>query len=240
MRQVHRKQLRRIEHEFGFTLTELAIVLVIVALLMGGLLLPLSAQVDQKNYSDTRQQLNEIREALLGYAMTHTAANGKPYLPCPDTDNDGKENRTSGTRCSAGASAEGNLPWSALGLTSTDAWNNRFRYRVHNNFADSNVGFTLSSNGILRVCDVSGCASLLADALPAVVVSHGKNGFGAINASGNANAPADGADEFANSNGDNDFVMHNQTNSPNVFDDLVVWLPPGVLMNRMISAGKLP
>ena len=41
----------------GFTLTELAIVLVIVALLIGGMLVPLSTQRDIHNTSDTKSTL---------------------------------------------------------------------------------------------------------------------------------------------------------------------------------------
>ena len=61
----------------GFTLIEMAIVLMIVGLLLGGLLVPLSAQMDQRNISDTQKAMSEIKEALIGYAM----ANGR--LPCP-------------------------------------------------------------------------------------------------------------------------------------------------------------
>ena len=61
----------------GFTLIEMAIVLMIVGLLLGGMLVPLSAQMDQRNISDTQKSLSEIKEALIGYAM----ANGR--LPCP-------------------------------------------------------------------------------------------------------------------------------------------------------------
>ena len=61
----------------GFSLVELTIVLVIVALLSGGLMFGLSGQRDQIQNKEARQQLETIREALIGYAM----ANGR--LPCP-------------------------------------------------------------------------------------------------------------------------------------------------------------
>ena len=67
----------------GFTLVELAIVLIILALLSGGLMMTLSSQVDQRSYRETQQQLQDIRDALLGYAASHPALDGKPYLPCP-------------------------------------------------------------------------------------------------------------------------------------------------------------
>ena len=48
----------------GFTLTELAVVLMIVALLIGGMLVPLSAQNDIRNVNETQKTLNDIRDAL--------------------------------------------------------------------------------------------------------------------------------------------------------------------------------
>src|SRR5674476_71590 len=63
--------------ENGFTLIEMAMVLMIVGLLLGGMLVPLSAQMDQRNVSDTQKALSDIKEALIGYAI----ANGR--FPCP-------------------------------------------------------------------------------------------------------------------------------------------------------------
>lgn len=218
----------------GFSLTELAIVLVIVGLLLTTLMPPLSAQMDQRSYNETTLWLNEGREALLGYAMTHTAVDGKPYLPCPDTDDDGLENRA-GTTCTA---QEGRLPWADLGISRWDSWSNRIRYRVHTSFSDSSTGFTLATAAPnLRVCAASGCAASLATALPVVLLSHGKNGAGAFNTSGGTNTAPTGADELENADADNDFVSHTPTTD---FDDVVVWLPASILYNRMITAGRLP
>lgn len=61
----------------GFILMELTVVLVIVALLLGGLLIPLSAQRDGEAIRGTEKYLADIRDALLGFAV----ANGR--LPCP-------------------------------------------------------------------------------------------------------------------------------------------------------------
>ena len=61
----------------GFTLVEMAVVLVIVGLMLGGMLIPITAQMDQRNYSETRQRMNDIREALIGYGLAHG------HLPCP-------------------------------------------------------------------------------------------------------------------------------------------------------------
>lgn len=216
----------------GFTLTELAIVLLIVALLIGGMLVPLSTQTELRRSGETGKLLTEAVEALTGFAASHSASDGKPYLPCPDTDNDGAENR-SGNVCTA---QEGRLPWTTLGLGHQDAWGNRLRYAVSATYSNSGSGFTLTTAGTLRVCADAACAATLATAVPAVVVSHGTNGAGAYNLAGGTNAAPSNADELANTDGDSDFVLATAAG----FDDLVVWLSPNILFTRMIASGRLP
>ena len=66
----------------GFSVIELAVAVLILTLLLGSILVPLATQVEQRKVSDTRKALDEIREALIGFAII----NGR--LPCPDTDSD--------------------------------------------------------------------------------------------------------------------------------------------------------
>lgn len=209
----------------GFTLTELAVVLVIVALLIGGMMVPLSAQMDMRSNAETLGTLNDARDALVGFAASHGAA-GKPYLPCPDTDGDGRENRT-GSACT---NQEGDLPWADLGIGRQDAWNQPLRYRVTLAFADSATGFQLTTAGNLEICTSAACTAKIASAIPAVILSKGRNG---------ATAPAD-ADELENLDGDNSFVQRTQATSAGGYDDLVTWLSPNILFNRMLAAGRLP
>lgn len=235
----------------GFTLVEMAVVLVILGLILSGLMVPLSAQIEQRNYSETKRQLEEAKEALVGYAMSRP---GAPYLPCPDTNNDGvEETRTAGV-C---PSDEGRLPWTTLGLPRADSWGNLIRYRVHRNFSNSLTGFTLLSTADFRVCTDSACGTPIATGIPVVLVSHGKNGYGTYHAesgtviqlpaaiSNNELANMDGRDNPRAGNNtadsadtpDVDFVS---TTVSDTFDDLVVWISPNILFNRMVSASKLP
>ena len=233
----------------GFSLIELAIAIFVITLLLGGLLVPLSTQVEQRKISETQKVLDEIREALMGYAL----ANG--YLPCPDkttsagvgTANDGQEDVNAGT-CVA---LEGNLPWVTLGVTGYDSWGNRFRYRVDAQFSQRVPTFTITTTSTtIRVCTTAACSSLLttiSDGPPAVVLSHGKNGYGAIN-SLTSSANPDPAlpprpDELENTNGNATFVSHPASaagSGAGEFDDIVVWLSREVLLNRMVAAGRLP
>src|SRR5574343_394565 len=209
----------------GFSLVELAIVLIIVALLTGGLMMTLSAQIEQRYRSETQQQLQDARDALVGFAASHNALDGKPFLPCPDTDGDGAENRT-GNSCT---NQDGTLPSNELGINALDSWGNRIRYHVHADYSRNDGGFTLGKATDLRICDQAACTSVLATTLPAILVSHGPNGLGSS------------TDEVANADGDRSFVSHTPTPAgTNEFDDLVIWLSPNILYNRLIAAGRLP
>lgn len=211
----------------GFTLVEIAIVLVIVGLLLAAFLTPLRAQLSQRDNTETRNKLSDINEALLGFAISHTAVNGKPYLPCPDTDGDGAENRVANL-C---ISVVGGLPYRDLGLVSTDSWGRNFIYRVTQTFADSTNGFTLALSGDITLLDAAG-GNTIAINIPAIVISLGENG---------AVLPVVGADQAENTNGDVFFVSKSFTElAANPFDDLLTWISPNVLMNRMVTAGKLP
>ncbi|MCQ3925544.1 MAG: hypothetical protein DPW12_15510 [Rhodocyclaceae bacterium] len=224
---------RRLTYARGFTLAEMAVVLVIVALLIAGMMLPLSAQQEIRARQETEKTLIDIREALIGFAASHSAGDGKPYLPCPDTDDDGIEDRT-GSACS---DPEGRIPWVTLGMARQDAWNNRFRYRVSAAFSNGGSGFTLNTSGDITVCADNACASSVAGSVPALVLSHGPNGLGAFNTSGGTNAAPTSADELENTDADVRFVSKIPDGN---FDDLVIWVPHSILINRMISAGKLP
>jgi prepilin-type N-terminal cleavage/methylation domain-containing protein len=239
----------------GFTLIEMAMVLMIIALVLGGSLPVISGQIEQQRNTETRKQLAEIREALLGFAVSNNR------LPCPadGTLNTGVEATTGGGAalvCSLNSnvtnSSKGVVPWSTLGVSETDAWGRRFTYNVTSAFADgadgtndaaaaacptsTGVSFKLCSQANLNVLIAAAGANLAAN-LPAVVVSHGKNGLGAYTQQGVQLTGATG-DELENANtGNNNFVNHDA--SPN-FDDLLVWTPPNLLVSRMIAAGKLP
>lgn len=227
----------------GFSLLEVAVVLFIIVLLLGSILVPLATQVDQKQINDTQRSLDEIREALIGYAL----ANGN--LPCPDTDANGSENITGGGVCSSivGGVAAGRLPYTNLGLGNSDVWGNRYTYVVNATFAQRSPStpFTLSSTGTsVRVCTTQACTATLSTTAVLAVISHGKNGAGAINFLTNtANAASASTDEQDNYNTDADVVYRAQQSggaAASEFDDIVVWLSRYTLLNRMVSASKLP
>jgi hypothetical protein len=83
--------------------------------------------------------------------------------------------------------------------------------------------------------------------IPAVIVSHGKNGYGGVsdlgvrvqessttNVDERTNAAQAGIAFVARTGTDNSAAPGGE------FDDLVLWVSPNVLLNRMVSAGTLP
>lgn len=250
----------------GFTLIEMAVVLLVVTLLLGGLLVPLSTQIEQRKISETQKLLEDAKEALVGYAAGHfSITDNRPYLPCPDLmisilgkiPNDGQEDRCSASdaSCVDGQCVypEGNLPWVTLGISPTDSWGNKLHYRVSNSFSSASVadGITLTSTGDIRICPTTGCAAAQATGnnIPAVILSYGSNGWGALSENGTQRASPTSTDERENvfpylaGYTNTIFVSRTQTQTgtgAGEFDDIVTWLSPNILFNRMIVAGRLP
>ncbi|MFT3847554.1 MAG: type II secretion system protein [Propionivibrio sp.] len=210
----------------GFTLTELAIVLVIVSLLIGGMLVPLSAQRDIHNTSETKKQLSEIKDALLGFAII----NGR--LPCQSSTTD-PEAASYGAEDSPCPNTEGYLPWKTLGITEVDAWGSRrsaasdpfsgyWRYRVVNTYTTT---FTLAAppSSALVVQDASGNAltSSSPDGPVALVYSTGP-------------------DLIANGQNATIDATYQAGERSSNFDDILVWIGRPILFNRLIAARKLP
>lgn len=215
----------------GFTLIELAIVLLIVGLLTSTLLGSLSTQREAQQRREADRSLEEIRQLLLGFA----AANGR--LPCPDTDSDpaaagyGVEEAS----CSSDLTAEAYLPWKTLGLgQGFDPWgghrqaaldpdNGRWRYRVDRNYAIAPITLnTAFSADALSIQNSAGAALTTTTERPvAIIWSTGPNG--AANG-GNSSFEATAGIYTANV-------------ATTSFDDFVVWLARPLLMANQSAAG---
>lgn len=233
----------------GFSLVEMAIVLVIFGLVLAALLLPLRAQREQAAQAQTANTLDNAKQALLGFAL----ANGR--LPCPATAaSHGLEDPTPTTgACNASA---GFLPAATLGIQPTDssgsavdAWNNPIRYAVTSvntpggaTTPDFTTQDEMSKIGIAKLDpDIKVCAdsssincsttNYLVKNAVAVILSTGAN-FG----------QTAGVDETSNLSATTTFYSRAQTASSGVsteFDDKVVWISPYILYNAMIQAGQL-
>jgi prepilin-type N-terminal cleavage/methylation domain-containing protein len=304
-------------HSKGFSLVELAVALAIIALLLAGALIPLSAQIDVRNTGDTQRTMEQIRETIIGFAQ----ANGR--LPCPANGGTAAGVVGAGTEQFTAPSCTalmGVVPWATLGVPETDAWGRRFSYRVSPAFADSvenppgtalatwntratayspptpppnflpqfvagptaspanqapscnlttpptSSSFALCSLGDIAVFTRVATGTpvvTLGAALPAVIISHGKNGAGAFTPGGGAPLAAPvGADELANAVGTTQatptggypsWAFFSRTQTPRTatcndaagpafceFDDVVVMITSNLLIARMVAAGRLP
>ncbi len=231
-------------HNKGFTLVELAIVLVIIALLTSGLLMGITAQRASAENADAQRQLDYIREALLGFAM----ANG--HLPCPAQANLPNTDVNAGVARTPPCDTtlqHGVLPWKTLGLPETDPWGNRFTYFASSQFtplpaSGALASFTLSTGippnstaGLANIEDGSG--NKIASFVPAVIVSHGSRSAGAYQSTGTKLPTSADANEASNSNATQTFISRTPSDT---FDDLVTWIVPSILKSKMVAAGRLP
>lgn len=246
--------------------------LLIVGILLAGVMMPLSIQRELRSYADTKKTMDQINEALMGFVLI----NGR--LPCPasGTIADGAANAgtelLSGNSCT---SITGVIPWVTLNVPETDEWGGRFTYRVSSVFADKHppntwggctppvdpaapTSFALCSSGDMKVqgrTTAKAAFDMTNLALPAVFISHGKNGYGAYGRQGNLlfAVPAPNADETTNATpGTVKFMSREKTDASSScsdsagttpvceFDDLVAFIPLTTLMNRMVVSGKLP
>lgn len=120
-------------HQAGFTLTELAIVLVIISLIIG-----LFAGASVTLINNQRASVSRTRLSAIDISFALFVAQNK-RLPCPADGslapgdaNAGIEMAHDSTGCTA-SQANGVVPWVTLGISATDAedgWGNRFTYRL--------------------------------------------------------------------------------------------------------------
>lgn len=225
----------------GFTLIELAAVVLVVTLLIGSILVPLATQVQQRKVADTQRTLDEIREALIGYAMINRR------LPRPaNSATDGTEKSVD---CADDAACTGFIPWTTLGVQGTDAYGKLIRYSVTPVFSHA-APFTLSSTANRNVQTRQSTSPFaltpLVSSVPAIVWSQGSE-RGGTSAGGDVQLDdsATNVDEDVNAAATvvtaiSRFPTDATAATGGEFDDIVTWVPAGLLMNRMVSAGRLP
>jgi type II secretory pathway pseudopilin PulG len=248
----------------GFALLEVWVALVVLAVLLSGLALPLAAQVQMRRQEELRRQMEEARDAVMGFA----AAQGR--LPCPAVDGSGgAESFAPGADASTGECADfygGFLPAASLGLAGVDAdgfardpWGsprNRLRYAV---FGAASVNGTANpltrtdgmrmatlpglgaASHFLFICSSGGEASP-SGCGPASRQLTRRAAFVILSLGPTATAtPLPGSDEARNLDGDAVFVSREASLAPGLaFDDVLLWVPIHLVTHRLIVAGRLP
>ena len=172
----------------GYTIVELSIVLVVIGLLLSGAIASFDRWARYEQARTTRDTIDLVKEAIVQYAARNRTAPrpitsevlggpvqaswnmppSRPYLPCPDINGDGIEDRVEKPELldlavhirGVGShhnpdNANGNLfyghglcrsqrgllPWRTLRAPAADAWGGLFSYYVDSGFSHSLVGF---------------------------------------------------------------------------------------------------
>jgi len=238
----------------GFTLIELAVVLLVVSLLIGFSVAMVPVQVELQQYRAAKQELGEIEEALIAFAQV----NGR--LPCPDAAaaQDGNEDLDAADNDNCVAD-DGFLPGLTLGLSGDyrngsllDPWGQAYRYQVTADDDDGDglddfthadevqdVGMENAAPDLV-ICDspttdpaddtCTGTSNGVVVNVPAVVMSTGKD-----------RGTVASAVQTENLDGDKVFIYQPRSDLDTAeYDDLVLWLAPNRLYSKMIEAGRLP
>lgn len=229
----------------GFTLIEIAFVLIIVGIISNQILAPFGSQFEQRKRISTGKLIDSVINATLGYTMANQR------LPCPASAN------TQGHQLEQclGALSVGYVPAVSLGVQGTidgqgrllDAWGRPLIYAVSTSDhpsrgqqgqADfltagemSNVGLSyLESNLIVcRDTITATCprAKLRANQVPFIVLSLG------------ANSSAQGQ-QSQNQNSNGVFVSQRMSKVPGAeFDDIVDWVSESRFIHSLVMAGTL-
>ena len=199
----------------GFSLIEIAIVMVIIGVLAGGGVSLMGMLTKRKARTETIDYLKQAQAALISFADI------KGRLPWADTSGDGAEN--------AGAGA-GNLPYQTLKLSPTDPYKRMLRYEFNANLG-TNLTASCSAlrsglSGGPDTVDADGAAASFP--IAAILVS-----AGTMDADSDGNVFDDistGTHQGDNRDGNPNYIRHP---SVDIFDDLVVYIGENELYGKI-------
>ncbi|MEO5328580.1 MAG: type II secretion system GspH family protein [Magnetococcus sp. THC-1_WYH] len=228
----------------GFTLTEMAMVVMLMGIIGSILVTSLNARMSQTSYTVTKQRMAAIQETMISFLRV----NGR--LPCPDGNTDaelfdGIEDPLGGGVCDNGAF--GVLPYSTLRLSREqviDGWGNFFSYHV----SQTTDPWTTVPPGTDPINDTYLGELIIentANNVVMVVVSHGPNGTGAYTIKGTRNVLPFATDELENTNNTANLTYIERDFTDNInalggpFDDIVGYMTVGDLVGPLIKEGSV-
>lgn len=211
----------------GFTLVEMAVVLIIVSAIVGMFISGFTTFMQHMYSATTHSRQVAVKEALIGYLRDNKR------LPCPSVDTVGENAGVEklAANCSDDTNKPKLIPYKTLGLPkemATDGWGNYYTYLVSSNTASPDYPRNWSGSA----APGASLGDIAVDGREVVVVliSHGPSGDGAWAESGTqlavqpSEAESDHAAKVANSTGCPRKDLRRECFSPpksEVFDDLV-------------------
>lgn len=257
--------MRKRHSQLGFSLVEVSVVILIMGLLLGGLMMPLSMQRENARLREGKDQLESVRAAVEGYALV----NG--VLPCPATPGSAGVAALSGGTC---ATQHGFIPATTLDLNGQrnddnlllDPWGSPVRYSVTASDANTDGNWDFVAAGEMRtitmpllqpdlvICSTAvgssasacaGSSETVSQGATAVIYSLGKDWatFGSADQLENVGSNLGGGTSGATYRVASDRVFVDRGHSGlagSEFDDLLVWIPPMRLYGRLVDTGHLP
>jgi len=210
----------------GFTLIEIAIVMVIIGLLAGGGISILKLLTERKARNENMDYLQQTKETILSFANI----NGR--LPRPDTNGDGQEDACANP-------CVGLLPFINLNIAPTDAYQRGVKYEISDNPENLRTDRGTTCITLSTWNPASGSGPLMVDigptapfAVAAILVSGGP--MDADGAGGAFDAIA-GVGGGNNITGVPNYIRSSPTNT---FDDVVVFIG-GYELNSKIDCAAL-
>jgi prepilin-type N-terminal cleavage/methylation domain-containing protein len=210
-----KNRLFLIRNTRGFSLIEMAIVMVIIGVLAGGGVSLIGILTKRKARTETIDYLKQAQAALISFADI----NGR--LPWADTSGDGAEN--------SGA-ATGSLPYQTLKLSPTDPYKRTLGYELNANLG---TNLTASCNALRSglsggpdVVDADGATTPFP--IAAILIS-----AGTMDADSDGNVFDDvtaGTHQGDNTDGNPNYIRHP---SVDTYDDLVVYLGENELYGKI-------
>jgi prepilin-type N-terminal cleavage/methylation domain-containing protein len=199
----------------GFTLLEIAIVMVIIGLLTGGGVSLMKVLTERKARNETVDYLQQTRSALASFA----ASQGR--LPWADSNGDGLENN---------GSANGTLPYLTLQIAPADAYRRALRYELNSNLASTRATTcaALKSGLTVRPMVMDGDGASTAFNVALVLVSAGP--MDADNDGNILDAYSNGSYQGNNVSGLPNYLRHAPVET---FDDMTAYIGGNELIGQV-------
>jgi hypothetical protein len=243
---------KRTNAQYGFTVLEMSIILIVVGTLLGAYLSFYRPGNIARQTVSTQLKIDRALNALSNFAMINNR------LPCPANPTWGENARGRAENASCTGQSYGIIPYRDLGLSQEDAKDGFGFYMTYAMWGPASQSSGSAANKLNPVpskfCDTALISTLQVNDrgtnIPAyaVIMSHGPEGAGSYNvpASGRYNTSA--LVSFKNENTNTDSTIHIRDYHPSknpadptaYFDDIIGYIRGSDVVTRLSATGCIP